>query len=62
VLEDGQIQGRQDVLLELGSKKLGQPGEDVAATIRSIKDLERLRRMSHRLLDVTNWQDLLATP
>jgi hypothetical protein len=30
--------------------------------LRSITDLDRLNYLSERLLDVSNWTELLATP
>jgi hypothetical protein len=59
---EGRVQDRQEVLLQLGRKRFGAPDADTEATLRAIKDYERLNRMSDRLLDVTTWQDLLATP
>ncbi len=62
IVEEGKIQARQEVLLELGGKKFGPPDQDSERAVRSITDLDRLGFLSKRLLDVSSWQDLLATP
>jgi len=50
-----------ETLLRMGTKKFGAPApEEVAAAIRAIEDLPRLHDLQTRLLDVANWQELLA--
>jgi predicted transposase YdaD len=70
ILDEGREEGRaqgalreaQKLLLRQGGRKFGKPEPAVEAAIQAIGDLDRLERMSDRLLDVTTWQDLLATP
>lgn len=50
------------LILRQGQKRFGPPDEAVATAMRAIDDLERLERLSDRLLDVTSWSELLATP
>jgi len=63
--EEGQVQGAlreaRKILLRQGRRKFGAAGPEVEATIEAIGDLDRLERMSERLLDVTTWPDLLAS-
>jgi hypothetical protein len=58
----GMIRGAQDTLLRIGRKHLGVPDQSVENALRAVTDLDRLNRMSDRLMDVTTWQELLATP
>jgi hypothetical protein len=62
IVEEGMVQDRQNVLLEIGRKRFGPPNEVTARAVRSIMDLDRLKRLSDRLLDVSSWEELLATP
>ena len=48
-------------MLRLGRKRFGEPDEATQTALRSITDLERLERMSERLLDVAGWEELLQT-
>lgn len=59
--ERGKITEARTIILRLGQKRFGPPDETTTAAVRVVNDLERLERMSERLLDVTSWQDLLAT-
>ncbi len=65
-LEEGQALGKtaeaRTILLRQGRKRFGPPEEPTVAALEGITDLERLERMSERLLDVAGWQELLATP
>ena len=62
----GEAKGRADeartLLLRLGRKHLGEPGETVKAAVQSITDLPRLELLAERLTEVKSWQDLLQTP
>ena len=65
---EGLIEGRvgeaQRLLLRLGEIRFGPPEEATRAAIEAIRDLDRLERMSDRVLDVTigEWDELLSTP
>jgi predicted transposase YdaD len=60
--EEGRVQGLQRALLHLGRKKFGEPDEAARRALLGITDLDRLDRLSERLLDVSTWQELLQTP
>jgi hypothetical protein len=66
IIEEGKIEGmieaRQEVLLQQGRKKFGTPDKHTENTLRSITDLERLKYLSERILDVSTWAELLALP
>ena len=62
ILDEGRVEGLQRALLHLGRKKFGEPDEAARRALLDITDLDRLDRLSERLLDVSTWQDLLQTP
>lgn len=62
IVEEGVTRGAQEVLLQQGRKKFGAPDEQTENTLRSITDLDRLKYLSERLLDVSTWAELLAVP
>jgi hypothetical protein len=62
IMDEGRTDALQKTLLRLGRKRFGPPSEQIQQTIQAITDLERLGRLSERLLDVTSWQELLDTP
>jgi predicted transposase YdaD len=61
-LEKGRVEGIQRILLHQGRKKFGEPEEATRRALMGITDLDRLDRLSDRLLEVSTWQELLATP
>lgn len=62
IVEEGKVEARQDVLLQLGRKRFGPASEQVERTVRAITDLDRLEQLSDWLLEATSWQELLSTP
>lgn len=62
ILEEGAIGEAQGMILLQGRDKFGSPSEAITAALRTITDLERLRRMGRRILIVSSWNELLATP
>jgi len=61
IVEEGKIQARQDVLFELGRKKFGPISPEIERRVRATTDLDRLAFLNERLLDVSSWQELLAS-
>jgi hypothetical protein len=61
ILDEGCAKGLQRALLHQGRKKFGDLDEATRRALLDITDLERLDRLSERLLDVATWQDLLQT-
>jgi hypothetical protein len=58
----GRAEEARSLVLRLGAKRFGPPQAAVEATVLAISDRERLERISERILDAANWNDLLATP
>jgi len=61
VLRQGALNDRRETLLELGGERFGPPDDAVATSLAGITDLDRLKRMTRRLLRVSSWQELLRT-
>jgi predicted transposase YdaD len=65
---EGRVEGRvgeaQRMLLMLGETRFGAPDEATRGAIESIDDVERLERMTKRVLDtkIHDWDGLLGTP
>ena len=66
IVEEGEIKGmlraRQDDILRLGRRRFGAPTPDTEMALRGVADPERLARLLDALQDVSNWNELLATP
>ena len=66
ILDEGREEGREEeakkVILRLAQKRFGPADEATRQKLNVIKDIARLDRIEDRLLDATNWQDLLDTP
>jgi predicted transposase YdaD len=60
-LQEGRIAGEQQLLLRVGTKKFGEPGEAIVAAIEAIHDADRLEALGLRIIDadVRKWEDLL---
>ena len=56
----GEIKGARKLLIRQGRIRFGRLDKATRAAIEAIDDLERLERLSERLLTATNWSDLLA--
>ena len=50
------------LILRLGAKRFGAPAAATETAVRAITDHDRLQRMADRVLDATNWGEVLATP
>jgi hypothetical protein len=62
IVAKGALKGAKRLLMLQGQKRFGQPDADSLAAIETITDVERLEQLGQRLLDVSSWQELLATP
>jgi predicted transposase YdaD len=58
---EGRVEGVRDVLLYLGSKRLGLPGVRIQAELEAITDLDSLQQLIDRLESVSSWDELLTT-
>jgi predicted transposase YdaD len=61
-LHQGRIKEAQQVLFRLGRLRFGRLDKATRSAIEAIDDLERLQRLSERILTATSWGDLLAEP
>jgi hypothetical protein len=62
ILDEGRAEEARKVLLRLGQKRFGPASAEIEQTIQQIADLERLERLTDRLLDVASWDELLNAP
>jgi hypothetical protein len=62
---EGRLEGAVDEamknLLNVGRKKLGPPDEQISGRIAEITELDRLHVLLDRILDVSSWDELLAS-
>jgi predicted transposase YdaD len=56
---EGRVDQAREALLLVGSKKLGEPDENVRMRIESIEDDVRLNSLLRRIFDVATWDELL---
>jgi hypothetical protein len=65
ILKKGEAKGAVDEarknLLRIGNKRLGPPDEQISGRIAEITELERLDVLLDRILDVSSWDELLAS-
>ena len=66
VLLRGRTEGRTEeakrLLLLLGDQRFGPPDDRSRHALAALTDLERIERITTRLLQAENWDDLLSTP
>ena len=59
-VEKGRLEEARQMLLDVGTERLGEASEEIAQAIGHIADLERLRRLRRRLLHVATWEEILS--
>jgi hypothetical protein len=61
---EGRISEARRLLLLLGEIRFGAPQAETRDAIEEIEDLDRLERMSRRVVDMSvhDWEGLLNTP
>jgi hypothetical protein len=57
----GELKEAKKLLIRQGRKRFGSPDPHTTAAIEAITDLEQLEQLGERLLDVSSWEELLAT-
>lgn len=70
ILAEGEAEGEakwrteqtKKILIRLGRDRFGEPTPEITETIEAITDLERLERLTDRVLGVATWDDLPADP
>jgi hypothetical protein len=58
----GRIDDARTILLRHGGKKLGPPSQRIEAEITALCDVDRLHDLIDRVLDVSTWDELMASP
>ncbi len=58
---EGQAAEARKILLRQWGKRFGPPDARTRTAIEAIADIDRLEQLTERLLDVSSWDDLLAT-
>jgi hypothetical protein len=69
ILEEGEAMGvakgaineARKLLLLMGANRFGPPDRPTQATLKKLKDVQRLEKLGVRLLSVGSWQELLGT-
>ncbi len=61
LVKEGRVEALQKTVLRQGRRRFSEPGEQIIASVTAIKDMDRLERLTDRLLDVNSWQELLET-
>ncbi len=57
--DEGRIEEARETVLRQGRRRFGPPSETVEATITALTDLNRLKALLDRILDVSTWDELL---
>ena len=57
----GRAMGERELLMVVGSKRFGEPDDNIRKLLDAIDSPERLKSLGARLLDVDSWHDLLAS-
>jgi Domain of unknown function (DUF4351) len=60
ILREGRAEEARAILLRQGTKRFGAPSDETRAALEGITEIERLEKLSERLLDVESWAELLA--
>jgi hypothetical protein len=66
-LEKGRVEGREEglvlatrnLIVDIGTRYLGEPAESIRNQIAANHDIEELSRLAKRILDVKSWNELL---
>jgi predicted transposase YdaD len=56
----GRAEEAREAVLTVGRKRLGQPDDGVLGKINAINEVDRLNSLLDRILDVSNWEELLS--
>ncbi len=62
IVREGVIKGKREDLLDLGTQRFGVPEPNVQQRLSSVADVEELRRLLRRVLEVSNWAELFGDP
>lgn len=62
ILEQGEEKATRENILFIGEERFGAPSESVRNQLKSVGDLDRLKRMFRGIMHATSWQEILDTP
>ena len=62
ILAKGRTDEARTIVLRQGGKRFGPADTRTRSAIEAIADVDRLEQLTERLLDVSSWNELLATP
>jgi predicted transposase YdaD len=64
ILEEGRVEGElqeaRRMLYRLGERRIGPLSAEIRAKVERISDLDRLHGLQDRVLEVSNWEELMA--
>jgi predicted transposase YdaD len=61
ILAEGRLEGKREALLQMGRTRFGPPDRTGRAAIESVGSIRKLDRLLARLLEVSSWDELLAS-
>jgi hypothetical protein len=59
ILEEGAVNYAREMLLELGEERPGKPSEKQRNQVATVEDLDRLKRISRKVLTAKSWDAFL---
>ena len=59
---EAQAEALQKTVLRLGKLRIGKPSKQIVSAVGAITDVDRLERLTEKILQATTWQELLDTP
>ena len=60
-MAEGQLEEPRRIIIRQGRKRLGEPVARAASVINAIDDLEQIESLLDRVLDASDWDDLLSS-
>jgi predicted transposase YdaD len=60
IVEEGRLDKGREVILRIGTKRFGKPSRKVRETISGINDADHLNALLDRVLEVSNWKELIS--
>ena len=58
----GVLEGVRRTILLLGEVRFGKPSPAILKRLRTMDDVDRLDRISKKLMEAASWKELLETP
>ncbi len=58
-LEEGKIAEARTILCGLGEVRFGKPNKTIRAAVEAIDELDRLEKMTERIVTAKGWRELI---